>query len=171
MDLIERRQFDALVRTAWCWLKRIVEIAAARAITRMFGDDAVLRSPPAAAVQLVYRRVLSCMALLLASAGVIIVEVMVTHPDDHHSLRWPLIITAVYGLPLVGCAAAWLAWRVVRQVERHARRLAHGCLIIAMLCLAGVCAVIVVLVVQGSRQTHDRHGRDTYHARVEGNVL
>jgi hypothetical protein len=39
---------------------------------------------------------------------------------DHEHCRtwhWPAImLLAVYGLPLAGCAAvAWLAWRVVRR--------------------------------------------------------
>lgn len=73
VDLIElRRQFDALVHRVVLVESRIVEIAAAAAaITRMLGDDAVLRASRQRLFNWFIGGVLSCMALLLAFAGVI----------------------------------------------------------------------------------------------------
>ena len=80
---VDRSSFaGSLMRwcTAWCWLKsRIVEIAAAAAI---IGCSAMMRCcvPAGGGCSTGFiGGVLSCMALLLAFAGVIILEVMVTH--------------------------------------------------------------------------------------------
>jgi hypothetical protein len=73
VDLIElRRQFDALVHRVVLVESRIVEIAAAAAaITRMLGDDAVLRASRQRLFNWFIGAVVFCMALLLAFAGVI----------------------------------------------------------------------------------------------------